>query len=118
MDLALLIESRNSILKKEVGESSMTIHKGGWSRNIYGNQRDEEKKRNDETTETKREESRKGEGKLNWKNMTDAEYQERRRKGICFKCEEKYSPGHVCKIKQIRIMVVTSGRSIVNKTKN
>nr|KYP52090.1 Retrotransposable element Tf2 [Cajanus cajan] len=54
-------------------------------------------------------ELRKGEGKLNWKNMTDAEYQERRRKGICFRCEEKYSPGHVCKNKQIRIMLLEEG---------
>nr|KYP50904.1 hypothetical protein KK1_027260 [Cajanus cajan] len=105
MDLALLIESRNSILRKEVGGSLSTTNRGGWNKNLYGSRRDEEKKNHDEPRETKGEDNQKGEGKTNWRWMTDAEYQERWRRGICFRCEEKYSPGHVCKNKQIRIML-------------
>lgn len=31
-----------------------------------------------------------------FRRLTDAEMQERSRKGLCFRCDEKFSPGHVC----------------------
>ncbi|KAA0057854.1 ty3-gypsy retrotransposon protein [Cucumis melo var. makuwa] len=34
------------------------------------------------------------------KRLTDAEFQARREKGLCFKCEEKYYVGHHCKAKE------------------
>lgn len=34
--------------------------------------------------------------------LPDVEYNERRRKGICFTCEEKYSPEHIFKNEHIR----------------
>ena len=32
----------------------------------------------------------------NFRKLTDAELQERSRKGFCFRCDEKFGPGHVC----------------------
>ncbi|TYK09954.1 Ty3/gypsy retrotransposon protein [Cucumis melo var. makuwa] len=43
------------------------------------------------------------------KRLTDAEFQARREKGLCFKCEEKYYDGHRCKAKEhkkLRMLVV------------
>ena len=37
--------------------------------------------------------------------LTDAEFQDRRDKGLCFHCEEKFNPGHKCK-KQLNILIV------------
>ena len=37
--------------------------------------------------------------------LTDAEFQVRRDKGLCFHCDEKFSPGHKCK-KQLNILLV------------
>ena len=39
------------------------------------------------------------------KRLTESELQARREKGLCFKCEEKFSPGHRCK-KQLRVLLV------------
>ncbi|XP_020105551.1 uncharacterized protein LOC109722075 [Ananas comosus] len=35
------------------------------------------------------------------RNVSNAAFDERRAKGLCFWCEEKYSPGHQCKKKQL-----------------
>ena len=34
--------------------------------------------------------------------LSDAEFQAKREKGLCFKCDEKYYSGHKCKAKEIR----------------
>ena len=48
-----------------------------------------------------RPEGRNNEGiSRNYKQMSDAEYRERRSKGLCFACDERYTPEHVCKNKQ------------------
>ena len=39
------------------------------------------------------------------KRLTESELQARREKGLCFKCEEKFSPGHRCK-KELRVLLV------------
>ena len=36
------------------------------------------------------------------KQLSDAEFQAKREKGLCFKCDEKYYSGHKCKAKEIR----------------
>lgn len=38
--------------------------------------------------------------------MSEAEYQARRDKGLCFRCEEKFFKGHRCKIKEVRALRV------------
>nr|CAD1832891.1 unnamed protein product [Ananas comosus var. bracteatus] len=35
------------------------------------------------------------------RNISNTEFEERRAKGLCFWCEEKYAPGHQCKKKQL-----------------
>ena len=37
--------------------------------------------------------------------LTDAEFQARKDKGLCFHCDDKFSPGHKCK-KQLNILLV------------
>ena len=37
--------------------------------------------------------------------LTDAEFQARKDKGLCFHCDEKFSPGHKCR-KQLNILLV------------
>ncbi|KAA0041765.1 ty3-gypsy retrotransposon protein [Cucumis melo var. makuwa] len=41
--------------------------------------------------------------------LSDAEFQSRREKGLCFRCDEKYHAGHHCKVreqKELRLLVV------------
>ena len=49
--------------------------------------------------------------KMNEKNnnpikLSDAEYDYKRRNGLCFKCPEKWSKTHLCKNKTLQVMVV------------
>lgn len=32
-------------------------------------------------------------------------YSKKRSKGLCYKCDEKFSPGHVCKKKEMSVLV-------------
>ncbi|XP_050942184.1 transposon Tf2-1 polyprotein isoform X1 [Cucumis melo] len=46
------------------------------------------------------------------KRLSDAEFQARREKGLCFRCGEKYFAGHRCKLKEhkeLRMLVVKEG---------
>lgn len=43
------------------------------------------------------------------RKLTDAEYEDRRRKRLCFKCDERYFVGHVCKNKELQVLVVLNG---------
>lgn len=38
--------------------------------------------------------------------LPDAEYRDRRLKGLCFTCDKKYSVEHVCKNKHFKLMVL------------
>ena len=39
------------------------------------------------------------------KETDESKLQARREKGLCFKCDEKFSPGHLCK-KELRVLLV------------
>ncbi|KAJ1404447.1 Retrotransposon gag domain [Sesbania bispinosa] len=41
-----------------------------------------------------------------FKKLTDAEFQEKSRKGLCFRCDEKFGPRHVCKNKQLQVLIL------------
>ncbi|XP_010270441.1 PREDICTED: uncharacterized protein LOC104606771 [Nelumbo nucifera] len=41
-----------------------------------------------------------------FKKMTDKEMQQKRAKGLCFRCDEKYSPGHRCAQKSLQVLWV------------
>ena len=38
----------------------------------------------------------------NYRRLPDAEFQARKEKGLCFRCNEKYSADHKCKMKELR----------------
>lgn len=47
-----------------------------------------------------------------FKRLSEAEMQEKLRKGECFKCDEKFGPNHVCKNKQLRVMLLEEDEEI------
>ena len=45
------------------------------------------------------------------KRLSDAEFQTRKEKDLCFRCNEKFSHGHECKVREqrkLRMVVVKS----------
>ncbi|XP_019084456.1 PREDICTED: uncharacterized protein K02A2.6-like [Camelina sativa] len=42
-----------------------------------------------------------------FRRLTDAEANDRRAKGLCFRCDEKYQAGHRCRFKGLQILVAT-----------
>lgn len=42
-----------------------------------------------------------------FKKLTEEEYQRRQEKGICFRCDEKFTPGHRCKNKQLNVLILS-----------
>ncbi|XP_024024262.1 uncharacterized protein LOC112092399 [Morus notabilis] len=38
--------------------------------------------------------------------LSDEEVQQRRAKGLCFRCDERFSPGHRCKNRQLQVLLV------------
>ena len=41
-----------------------------------------------------------------FRSLSDEEYKEKRAKGLCFTCDEKFTPEHVCKNKHYRYMII------------
>ena len=41
-----------------------------------------------------------------FKRLTEIEIQDKRVKGLCFRCDEKFSPGHRCKHKSLQVLTV------------
>ncbi|GKE31922.1 ankyrin repeat-containing protein, partial [Tanacetum coccineum] len=39
----------------------------------------------------------------NFQRMTESEIQDRKAKGLCFRCEEKYTPGHRCASRTLQV---------------
>lgn len=40
------------------------------------------------------------------KHLSEAEINRRRELGLCFKCEEKFEPNHMCKNKRLQLIVL------------
>lgn len=40
------------------------------------------------------------------RRLTDKELQEKRAKGLCFKCDEKWGPGHRCRKKELSVLLM------------
>ncbi|GKD33084.1 hypothetical protein Tco_1248593 [Tanacetum coccineum] len=47
-----------------------------------------------------------GNTKEHFRRMTESELEERRAKGLCFRCEEKFKPGHRCAPHTLQVMIV------------
>lgn len=47
---------------------------------------------------------------LRWKyttrKMSGTEWQQCREKGLCFRCDEKYTAGHQCKKRELRVLLI------------
>lgn len=41
-----------------------------------------------------------------FKRLTDAEVQVKRERGLCYRCDEKFTVGHRCKNKELQVLVV------------
>ena len=41
-----------------------------------------------------------------FKRLTETQIQDKRTKGLCFRCDEKFSPGHRCKDKSLHVLTV------------
>lgn len=41
--------------------------------------------------------------------LSDAEYDYKKKNGLCFKCPERWSKSHLCRNKSIQVMVVSQG---------
>lgn len=44
-----------------------------------------------------------------FRRLTDAELQEKYRKWLCYRCDEKFGPGHICANKQLRVILMEEG---------
>lgn len=44
-----------------------------------------------------------------YKRLFDAESQDKLRKGLCFRCDEKYGPNHRCNSKHLNLLIVAAG---------
>lgn len=113
MDRALLLEEKNTAMKKggaRVEEKKESKEKGKpWSRwtapqwEKGGNRSKSEGQGGDKGgNEKKSEES----GRL-----SQAELRERSKKGLCFKCGEKWGHEHVCKLKHYKFQLVEDSES-------
>uniref|UniRef100_A0A803PCQ5 Ty3/gypsy retrotransposon protein n=1 Tax=Cannabis sativa TaxID=3483 RepID=A0A803PCQ5_CANSA len=43
------------------------------------------------------------------RKLTDAEIQLKRQKRLCFRCDDKWSPGHLCKKKELQVIMIPEG---------
>ncbi|GJT47004.1 ankyrin repeat-containing protein [Tanacetum coccineum] len=50
-----------------------------------------------------------------FRKMTESELEERRAKGLCFQCEEKYKPGHRCAPHTLHVMIVDDSDAAENE---
>ena len=53
-----------------------------------------------------------------FRRMTEAETQEKCRKGLCFRCDEKLGPGHRCKRRELQVLWMMHDEEIVEDGKN
>lgn len=51
-----------------------------------------------------------------YRRMTDNEVRIKKEKGLCFRCDEKFSLGHRCKRRELNIIVVQEGEDLSDKT--
>ena len=43
------------------------------------------------------------------RRLSDAEFQAKIAKGLCFRCDEKFTPNHRCKNRQLQVLLVADG---------
>ncbi|VYS48169.1 unnamed protein product [Arabidopsis thaliana] len=45
-----------------------------------------------------------------YRRLTDVEANERRSKGLCFRCDERFHVGHKCRLKELQVLMVSEGQ--------
>lgn len=45
------------------------------------------------------------------RRLTESEYQEKKAKGLCFKCDEKWEANHMCKKKELSVLLAEENDS-------
>ena len=118
IDLAEVVDERNRVLGKGVSNSyrgankappwgrGPLVEKGGTHTVVSGGNKGVGTAANFSNKPEGR--TQEG-GAKNYRQMSEAEYRERRLKGLCFSCDERYTPEHVCKNKnnkQFRFMII------------
>ncbi|XP_010533307.1 PREDICTED: uncharacterized protein LOC104809111 [Tarenaya hassleriana] len=53
-----------------------------------------------------------GDRRLPFRKLSDPEVEDRRRKGLCFRCDERYFVGHRCKQKELQVLMVTEDTDV------
>lgn len=95
MELAVKIEEKNRVLNKH-------RNSGAWNNNKSNNPSMEGRLSSIQTPKTSIS-SEKAVGEF--RRLSDAELQSRRAQGLCYRCDEKFSPGHKCKKKELSVLV-------------
>lgn len=107
MDRALLLEEKNLALsKKSRGVNDRADWRGGGTK--YKNTWENSKWRKEENRggwkETEKSEGKSMEAGKN-RRLSTAELEEKLKKGLCFKCGDKWGRDHVCKLKHMKLML-------------
>ncbi|GJZ70670.1 NB-ARC domains-containing protein [Tanacetum coccineum] len=50
-------------------------------------------------------------GEPPFKRMSEAEFADKKAKGLCFRCDGKFTPGHKCPVKSLQVMVIYDGET-------
>ncbi|GKC75003.1 ankyrin repeat-containing protein [Tanacetum coccineum] len=50
-------------------------------------------------------------GEPPFKRMSEAEFADKKAKGLCFRCDRKFTPGHKCPEKYLQVMVIYDGET-------
>ena len=99
MGLAQNIEEKNNLLKKQfMGPLSAKAHSsiGSPTNPSYSFSLPKHRVALDKGT---------NKFQSSFKRFSDAELQRRKERGLCYKCDEKFHPGHRCKNKELQVLV-------------
>lgn len=94
MDLAQKVEDKINIHKEQKRGSGFFRNNGLNPNNLIG-----------DVPKTNERGAAAGERRGGYRRLTDAELQAKRAKGLCYRCDEKYSIGHRCKKPELQVLV-------------
>ena len=66
----------------------------------------------EEPTEASKEPSNGARSGTQFKRLTESEIQNKKARGLCFRCNEKFSPGHRCKDRSLQVLTVGDEKDV------
>lgn len=102
MDRALLIEEKHDALSKKSGQNKEKVEWKGSNSKFRSTWSSNSEKKGGGSSEQK--DVKNVEGSKS-RRLEPAELEERSKKGLCFKCGDKWSKEHVCKFKHLKLML-------------